>query len=356
MPRQSARKRSPTAELREPDDYPFAPRWEPPRTSALPEMRAATARVVAGQRAVAATATTILNGKGSLVPSASTPYEAAEQLHRDEHYRLCHADLFMVSPEMTQLAVSAGESLPEFHLEPDDLPAPYGFMAFSAPIGSYVNRESGAPERIPIVAATWGQFNPPFYDNGGVWFTYYSPTDFPGMERLAREQGQRIDGRFRSRLRQSMGPLTWDNECAVPYGISKRFRFSPGDSHYGAADMSSPWFQTICSTWLLMNQPGVTEIESVHRSHASGQADRLEGLSTGPVRIIHLRRLLEHHDAPGSEPASREYTCRWLVRGHWRSQWFPKRQVHRPVWIAPHIKGPDDKPFRATDVVTLWDR
>ncbi|MEV6871666.1 hypothetical protein [Amycolatopsis sp. NPDC051128] len=39
------------------------------------------------------------------------------------------------------------------------------------------------------------------------------------------------------------------------------------------------------------------------------------------------------------------------MRWHWRNQWYPLRGEHRPVWINPHVKGPQDAPLRTGDTV-----
>jgi hypothetical protein len=39
------------------------------------------------------------------------------------------------------------------------------------------------------------------------------------------------------------------------------------------------------------------------------------------------------------------WSHRWMVNGHWRNQWYPSEKVHRQIWIAPFIKGPDNKPL-----------
>jgi len=62
------------------------------------------------------------------------------------------------------------------------------------------------------------------------------------------------------------------------------------------------------------------------------------------VRVVMLRRKeTTHHEHNTGETIER--THRWLVRGHWRNQWYPSMGVHRPKWIPEHIKGPDDKPL-----------
>ncbi|ELB86009.1 hypothetical protein Rwratislav_47115 [Rhodococcus wratislaviensis IFP 2016] len=49
----------------------------------------------------------------------------------------------------------------------------------------------------------------------------------------------------------------------------------------------------------------------------------------------------------------RRYTHRWVVRGHWRRQWYPSLQRHVPIWITDYIAGPDDTPIVVRDKVTM---
>ena len=39
------------------------------------------------------------------------------------------------------------------------------------------------------------------------------------------------------------------------------------------------------------------------------------------------------------------WKSRWLVRGHYRAQWYPSIQAHKVVWIAPYLKGPEGAPL-----------
>lgn len=73
---------------------------------------------------------------------------------------------------------------------------------------------------------------------------------------------------------------------------------------------------------------------------------RFPQVSTG-VGVILLRRaerLYEAGEHPGEAEA--EWSCQWWVSGHWRRQWYPSTKTHKPVWIAPYIKGPPDKPLK----------
>jgi hypothetical protein len=47
-----------------------------------------------------------------------------------------------------------------------------------------------------------------------------------------------------------------------------------------------------------------------------------------------------------------EWSHRWMVNGHWRNQPYiekddegNRRTIHKQIWIAPYVKGPDDKPL-----------
>lgn len=64
------------------------------------------------------------------------------------------------------------------------------------------------------------------------------------------------------------------------------------------------------------------------------------------VTVIHLRRGNQFdYDEPGDGP---DWQYQWLVRGHWRNQWYPSLGEHRQVWINPYVKGPDDRPLKLT--------
>lgn len=64
------------------------------------------------------------------------------------------------------------------------------------------------------------------------------------------------------------------------------------------------------------------------------------------VRVIQLRSRQNEIGKPDGESTSVEWASRWVVRGHWRNQWYPSQETHKPVWIAPYVKGPDDKPLK----------
>jgi hypothetical protein len=74
------------------------------------------------------------------------------------------------------------------------------------------------------------------------------------------------------------------------------------------------------------------------------------------VRFVMLRRRQGTQHTEGKERADFEYSCQWIVGGHWQNQWYPSKGIHQPVWISPYRKGPEDKPFKGGERVFLVKR
>jgi hypothetical protein len=72
-----------------------------------------------------------------------------------------------------------------------------------------------------------------------------------------------------------------------------------------------------------------------------------EGLEHDPaVRVVTLRRQSREGAASG-DGEHVEWSCQWIVRGHWRQQFYPGTGERRPLFILPYVKGPEDKPLKA---------
>lgn len=70
-----------------------------------------------------------------------------------------------------------------------------------------------------------------------------------------------------------------------------------------------------------------------------------QGIDDPYYTVITLRR---HREGGGGE-TDVDWRHRWIVDGHWRNQWYPSLGAHRQIWIAPFVKGPEDKPLRVRD-------
>lgn len=79
-------------------------------------------------------------------------------------------------------------------------------------------------------------------------------------------------------------------------------------------------------------------------SKTEGKQLARQKLAMSMVRVVRLRRS-EQRESDQSRNV--DWSCKWVVDGHWRMQWFPSEGVHKPVYIDSYVKGPEDKPLKA---------
>lgn len=259
------------------------------------------------------------------------PASDARNVWRREIERLAAAPLFYVSPEMAALAVAAAQSLPSFVVNPEDLPTDSGLIVFGSPIdgGARAERTPGKRgESLSTRALLWSREDG---DYDGIWVTGYMDRDALLADAVTN------DGPVSALRREPWLSLVPDANFGLQFGEKGWHLANTVGSPLAINDL----FPVLMSTWLLMKQP-ITVTSEVEPDRAARKRLRRAGHEPKSVRVIELRRPKssgEHGDG------SREFHHQWIVRGHWRQHWYPKREVHRPVWIAPHIKGPEGAPL-----------
>ncbi|MET7944242.1 hypothetical protein [Streptomyces sp. NPDC005302] len=285
------------------------------RPQDLPELRAELAAALAapGMAWFYEDRAASLNHRGA-------PYSPPDEYQRMEVNGLLCDELFYVAEEMYELATAAAESLPEYTLFPEDVPSEFGF-AYLAP-----GTRSTGGSLSPIAAVEW------WSSSEGVRLNFYCDTEtmithMTALGKCTPEQA--------AYQRSAMGRFSpMQAEALIHFGFDPLDHVSIGDERF---------IRTIRAMWLLMQQP-LAEDTEVQPDRAVRKRLRRAGHEPAPVRVIELRRP-KTSSSPSDSETSREYHHRWITRGHWRQQWHPKRQVHRPVWIAPHIKGPEGAPL-----------
>ncbi|WP_158827763.1 hypothetical protein [Streptomyces sp. NRRL S-118] len=228
-------------------------------------------------------------------------------------------DLFAVSGPMGELAATAGGSLELFDMEAQDVPSLTGVLAFEAPPAL-------------LQGADWD----------GSLMTLH------GAAWAVREAGE--------------GGCVWITPIAQPSDSTEPLLGGPRLLPFSMADQAPAMTReknlfdflvtTLRAAWLLMVQP-LADCSEVPPSRAIRKRLRRINNEPASVRLIDLRRP-KIGNAHGS--GNRDYHYQWIVRGHWRQQWYPVRQVHRPVWIAPHVKGPEGAPLLGGEKVNVWRR
>lgn len=228
-------------------------------------------------------------------------------------------DLFAVSGPMGELAATAGGSLELFDMEAQDVPSPTGVLAFESP-PPLLQGADGDGEPMTLHGAAWAMREAG--EGGCVWIT---PIAQPS------------------------------NSAELLLGGPRLLPFSMADQ-IPAMTREKTLFDFLVTTlraaWLLMGQP-LAESSEIEPSRAIRRRLHRIGHEPASVRLIDLRRPRRGSAHGGSD---RDYHHQWIVRGHWRQQWYPARQVHRPVWIAPHVKGPEGAPLLGGEKVHVWRR
>ena len=236
--------------------------------------------------------------------------------------------MFWVSREMTDLATSAAESLPEWS-PAAAIPEPFGLLAWAKPAGVFDWPVPGGTERIPmpVDALCWG------VREGAVSVSCAFRTDRiadklnPGLARLPL-------------LSHPMG--LWALEEPVAHRLEG-----------GAV---SPLSVLGCA-WLLMGQPSVSTVRVIGGGAAGSGDSAGGGADPEAVSIIELRRL-PGGDRDGAGASGRKITKRFLVSGHWRNQRCgPGGSMRKPLWINGYLKGDPNAPLMdASDRVYVWRR
>lgn len=264
----------------------------------------------------------------------------ARYLWRSEIETLGKADLYFVAKDMVALSAAAASGLPSFKIQEDDMPSRSGLMLFEDGFDTGMVFEDDGSPWMRVHAISWASYSGPVSE--GVKFSPYVDRSDLVASLAAMDDGALAAANAAKGPRLVCIPQA---SCTAPFG-ERGWRSLPESA---AVTSLLPM---MLSAFLLMGQPLACTTE-VQPDRAARKRLRRNGHGPSAVRVIELRR---PERSGSSGDGSREYHHSWIVRGHWRQQWYPAREVHRPVWIAPHIKGPEDAPLIGGEKVYAWKR
>lgn len=336
--------------------------WNPPRPEHIPAFHARLRQWLVDPLALAITYNSIVEGGGTIIPTipaASTTMDAAIFLHGEETDRLAAAQLFAIDTAMTTKARGAGALLPDWSVQPSDLPSEQGFLVFDSPIGHSEVTEGSS---LPIVACSWGRSphcEPP---TGAVWLTFWSAPDKEQLVQEAINNGK-SPAEARLYVEQTMPPLLWDDEAllcwsAGPPKLTTVTQFIPNDGVTGvvANERTLSWIQTVLATWLLVQDPSHVETTEQRAPRAERRRAERQGRVLPSVRVVSIHRRVRPTTNRPATPSGRTLGIRIPVTGFWRSQPYGKGQALRKrKWIDDHWRGPEDGPVQVRPRVTLVD-
>lgn len=225
-----------------------------------------------------------------------------------------HADAYFVTTEFLALVTHAAQQLGgEEALSEHDFVSPHGWVTFESPtLLPFRDAIEDHDQVDPALTASWREIFSTELSVGMFWTTTIPASVF-------------------------MIPFL---ASTTPYGDLNGFTI-PFDTP-DTRDITR-WFKAF---WLLTSQHGVSE--TVEHTPSRPARKRAERANVNPlVRVIRLPRHVRAQSS--AEHGHVDWQSRWIVSGHWRQQpWGPERKRIRPVWIAPYVKGPDDRPLKAS--------
>ncbi|MEU7906397.1 hypothetical protein [Actinoplanes sp. NPDC049118] len=220
--------------------------------------------------------------------------------------------LYWVDDEFTDLTRNAAQVMPRMAFAPGDLPAAHGFAAWSQPVDA----------RRRCVAASWSSHG------DAVQIIGY------------RSIGDGLPPAAVQRLRAEVGWL-------IPaFSVVLR----PGQPVTAAHPAAAP-----VTTWRLIRQR-LAETAPARVDRSVRKSYQRLGRPEPEISLVRIRgtrnasSATRHHGSIAA--VDRDY--RWWVTPRWRHQRYgPGRTLRDWIVVRPHLRGPQDKPIKATTTVRV---
>lgn len=110
---------------------------------------------------------------------------------------------------------------------------------------------------------------------------------------------------------------------------------------------SQVWRLVAAFLRLVQERTVVREHAPIPRS-AVRRAARAGDTTPSGITVFTLRRPQNRPADDDADGLSPQWSHRWVVRGHWRQQWYPSQNRHAPVRVGPYVKGPEGLPLKHT--------
>lgn len=245
----------------------------------------------------------------------------ASPWEKEAAFALLNATPYYWSSEICTTIASVAPGMPPWRLDPKTLPSHHGFCYFERLLpyigiddqdqveaisallwnSTLIPPPGGGPGQLPAISiTTWAQA-----------IDADRPMPFHYMDWIFGETPADAAGRF--------GPGTIEGKTLV--------------------------YQILAAMLVFMDQRILMQTPQTAERATRRRLERADWKHEPVVRAIELRRR-ETSSNQSTDHASVDWSHRWLVSGHWRNQWYPSLNDHRPRWVLPYVKGPDDKPLK----------
>ncbi len=280
----------------------------------------------------------VLERVTSDIPDAQpTLGTSAAQLAHDVIEALWQADTLFVTSDMLHVLQQAAHDLPEdAPVDEHVLITPNGFCLFEEPlIGT--DRKG---QTVCIHGILWKKIlghkssDPSTLEQMLILYFLVDPADetddwnegfLPMMEELGLGHP----------------PITLQHFYPARFGSTVRSLESPSGDEAGITIIRDTLRLFLAMQLLAQQRMGEPMRMNPDRATRKRAAKWHEG--DRYITLITLRRKSVKND--DLEPQKVEWSHRWLVKGHWRKQYYPKTKTHDYVYIFGYVKGPEDKPL-----------
>jgi len=260
--------------------------------------------------------------------------------------------LYFVKGEMTDLVQHASNQLSDEDLvDVSVAPTRRGFVYFDTPIEGVDLRGS----TIKMNACVW------YFDNTDSLLLYM----FNDMYRSPDDPSKQVlSDKSKMKLQEVAGRWSFIGMMGMKAGDPIGNALPPVDekvkSYYEEKENFIPvpstnFVRVLHAYWLLMGQTLVNMREEV--------GDKRVARSQRQMNLPNLVTVMEYRryksDTQYIGEGAIEWSHRWIVRGHWRWQPYKDEQgktLRKRIWIAPFMKGPEDKPLVVTDKIYALTR
>lgn len=309
--------------------------------------------------------TASLRGEMPGTLGASGFVEQADEFSRDCAQTLSLAETFYVSPNMNALVSAAAESWPADEVvTEDDFPTDVGWLYIPGGITSIDVRGSlyttsamtwrRRGNEVRVVLWANKHDDPPHMRNHESWPSMPTMTPWHitsltigGTLPIAIRMGKVLPPEVSQQMHWVNGP-NGQTMLSFPQGWTAE-EMQP---HEGP-DPSMAWLVTVLR---IMQQPlASVERQGLPAGVRKALMKHPKRMKNTAVTVIDFRRREVDHE----EGTGREYSHRFLRRGHWRRQPYKRDDGtwdRRRIWIHPTIVGDPDKPLILREHVNALTR
>jgi hypothetical protein len=249
-----------------------------------------------------------------------------------ERDALRQADTFYMEPSIQELLQNSASTFPrDIAIGDIGFPYPYGFLCFASPIDAPYHPDPCIGKWIGFAWSALDEIESsspksPWPDGPAVQVSYYH-------EDLSR-----------NKLPILASTQLWsysENVNDWERAHSARLQGTEGPHVFVA----------MCLAWLTQK---LARVESTQATRPIRRRLERDGwhLKDAVVRRIILRPI-DRANYGRSDSETSTWSCQWIVRSHWRNQYYSREKSHRPIWVLAHVKGPPDKPLKTQRAVVF---